>query len=101
MITVTEKLAEDNEKKLVAKKAPAEKMLKAKKRLLSMDAASGEKKTTAKKGSETYENYIFKFLKHAHLDIGISSKYIDIMKPFINDIFDIFKFLMFRFLRFG
>lgn len=87
MTIVSEKLAEDKEKP-VHKKAPIEKKPKAEKHLSSKDAASGEKKTMVKKGSETYKNYIYKLLKQVYHNIGIFSKGMDIMNPFINDIFE-------------
>ena len=48
-------------------------------------AKAGPKK---RKGTETYNSYIFKVLKQVHPDTGISSKAMSIMNSFINDIFE-------------
>ncbi|TKV96814.1 hypothetical protein SEVIR_9G454000v4 [Setaria viridis] len=68
---------------------PAGKKPKAEKRLPASREGGKEKgKKKAKKGVETYKNYIFKVLKQVHPDIGISSKAMSIMNSFINDIFE-------------
>ncbi|KAE8713221.1 Histone H2B [Hibiscus syriacus] len=47
-----------------------------------------KKKKKIKKSTKTYKIYIFKVLEHVHHDIGISSKAMEIMNSFINDIFE-------------
>ncbi|KAL9661556.1 hypothetical protein QQ045_026380 [Rhodiola kirilowii] len=76
------------EKKPEEEKAPAEKGLKAEKKVTKAVSSSSEKKKKAKKSVETYKIYIFKVLKQVHPDIGISSKAMGIMNSFINDIFE-------------
>ncbi|CAM8878722.1 unnamed protein product [Rhodiola kirilowii] len=76
------------EKKPEEEKAPAEKGLKAEKKVTKAASSSSEKKKKAKKSVETYKIYIFKVLKQVHPDIGISSKAMGIMNSFINDIFE-------------
>ena len=39
-----------------------------------------------RKGTETYNSYIFKVLKQVHPDTGISKKGMSVMNSFINDI---------------
>ena len=46
-------------------------------------AKAGPKK---RKGTETYNSYIFKVLKQVHPDTGISKKAMSVMNSFINDI---------------
>ncbi|KAL2462850.1 Histone H2B.11 [Forsythia ovata] len=72
------------------KKAPAKKKPKAGKKLSKeARAAAGDKKNKrVKKNIKTYKIYIFKVLKQVHPDIGISSKAMEIMNSFINDIFE-------------
>ena len=41
-----------------------------------------------KKRVETYSTYIYKVLKQVHPDTGISSKGMNIMNSFINDVFE-------------
>ncbi|XP_043585901.1 histone H2B-like [Bombus pyrosoma] len=41
-----------------------------------------------KKKKENYEIYIYKVLKQVHPDTNISSKAMNIMNSFVNDIFD-------------
>ncbi|XP_057302215.1 late histone H2B.L4-like [Hydractinia symbiolongicarpus] len=51
----------------------------------------GAKKNTAKRRRsrrESYGIYIYKVLKQVHPDIGISSKAMNIMNSFVNDIFE-------------
>jgi histone H2B len=52
-------------------------------------AAKGAKggKGKKKKGTESYKLYIFKVLKQVHPEIGISSKSMNIMNSFIDDMF--------------
>uniref|UniRef100_M4DUT2 Histone H2B n=1 Tax=Brassica campestris TaxID=3711 RepID=M4DUT2_BRACM len=79
------------EEKSKAEKAPAEKKPKAGKKLpKEAGAATGgdKKKKMKRKSVETYKIYIFKVLKQAHPDIGISRKAMGIMNSFINDIFE-------------
>ncbi|ESR58957.1 Histone H2B.8 [Citrus sinensis] len=45
-------------------------------------------KQRAKKNIETYKIYIFKVLNQIYPNIGISRKAMEIMKSFINDIFE-------------
>ena len=44
-------------------------------------------KMKKKKGVESYKLYIFKVLKQVHPEIGISSKSMNIMNSFIDDMF--------------
>ncbi|XP_078618061.1 late histone H2B.2.1-like isoform X2 [Branchiostoma floridae x Branchiostoma japonicum] len=37
---------------------------------------------------ETYNSYIYKVLKQVHPDVGISSKAMNIMNSFVNDVFE-------------
>jgi histone H2B len=41
-----------------------------------------------RKRKQSYAIYIYKVLKHVHLDTGISSKATSIMNSFVNDIFE-------------
>ena len=63
-----------------ASKTPSKKAAKA--------PASGDKKKTKKKRTESYSSYIYKVLKQVHPDTGISSKAMSIMNSFINDAFE-------------
>ncbi|KAK1398554.1 Histone domain-containing protein [Heracleum sosnowskyi] len=83
-------MAPKAEKKPAEKKAAAEKLPKAGKKLPKEvgSAAVEQKKKKHKKSIETYKIYIFKVLKQVHPDIGISSKAMGIMNSFINDIFE-------------
>ncbi|WP_416879598.1 histone H2B family protein [Litorimonas sp.] len=49
--------------------------------------AAGEKKRR-KKRKESYSIYIYKVLKQVHPDTGVSSKAMNIMNSFVNDIFE-------------
>ncbi|XP_030924193.1 probable histone H2B.3 [Quercus lobata] len=69
-------------KPVAAEKAP----VKAEKKI-SKEGGSDLKKKKKVKSIETYKIYLFKVLKQAHPDIGISSKAMGIMNSFINDIF--------------
>ncbi|XP_076904662.1 histone H2B.3-like [Bidens hawaiensis] len=73
-----------------AKNNPAveEKPLSEKNLLKDAFAATDKKKKRSKKPMETYKSYIFKVLKVVHPDLGISSKAMEIMDSFINDIFE-------------
>ena len=51
-------------------------------------AASDGKKKRRGKRKESYAIYIYKVLKQVHLETGISSKAVDIMNSFVNDIFE-------------
>eukprot|EP00798_Chlamydomonas_sp_ICE-L_P024046 gene24046-biopygen18546 len=62
-------------------KAPAKRAAPAK-------TAEGKKKAKKMAKAETYKIYIYKVLKQVHHDTGISSKAMDILNSFINDIFD-------------
>jgi len=50
-------------------------------------AAAGDKKRR-KRRKETYSIYIYKVLKQVHPDTGISSKAMQIMNSFVNDVFE-------------
>jgi histone H2B len=67
-----------------AEKAPAKKVAAKK------PAGDGivKKKKRSSKSVETYKIYIYKVLKQVHPDTGISSKAMNIMNSFINDIFE-------------
>ncbi|XP_019460175.1 PREDICTED: late histone H2B.L4-like [Lupinus angustifolius] len=52
------------------------------------EGSSLNKRKKMKQHQQTYNKYIFKVLKQSHLDLGISSKAIEIMNNFINDMFD-------------
>ena len=54
-----------------------------KKKVAKKGAKAGTRK---KKGTETYNSYIFKVLKQVHPDTGISKKGMSVMNSFINDI---------------
>jgi histone H2B len=45
-------------------------------------------KKKKRKRKESYAIYIYKLLKQVHPDIGISSKTMNIMNSFVNDIFE-------------
>ncbi|KAJ4442312.1 hypothetical protein ANN_03898 [Periplaneta americana] len=49
--------------------------------------SKGDKKTKRKR-KKSYAIYIYKVLKQAHPDTGISSKAMSIMNSFVNDIFE-------------
>uniref|UniRef100_A0A915JTS4 Histone H2B n=1 Tax=Romanomermis culicivorax TaxID=13658 RepID=A0A915JTS4_ROMCU len=49
--------------------------------------AAGGKKIKRKR-KESYSSYIYKVLKQVHPDTGISSKAMQIMNSFVNDIFE-------------
>ena len=49
-------------------------------------AAKVTKRRKARK--ESYGTYIFKVLKQVHPDVGISSKSMNIMNSFVNDVFE-------------
>ena len=61
-------------------KTPSKKSAKAPKK-----AGEGKKK---KSRTESYSSYIYKVLKQVHPDTGISSKGMNIMNSFINDVFE-------------
>ena len=48
---------------------------------------TGDKKRKRRR-RESYSIYIYKVLKQVHPDIGVSSKAMFIMNPFVNDIFE-------------
>ena len=60
----------------------------------SLEKAPVEKKSSAAAGArkkrrvETYSSYIYKVLKQVHPDTGISSRGMQIVNSFINDIFE-------------
>jgi len=71
----------------VAKKEKTVKAPKVKK----AETAGSEGSTTRKnkrRRVETYSSYIYKVLKQVHPDTGISSRGMQIMNSFINDIFE-------------
>ncbi|CAB40407.1 histon H2B [Guillardia theta] len=45
-------------------------------------------KITKKKRNETYSIYIYKVLRQVHPKIGVSSKAMNIMNSFVNDLFE-------------
>eukprot|EP00695_Tsukubamonas_globosa_P003388 TRINITY_DN605_c0_g1_i1.p1 TRINITY_DN605_c0_g1~~TRINITY_DN605_c0_g1_i1.p1 ORF type:complete len:193 (-),score=89.84 TRINITY_DN605_c0_g1_i1:119-631(-) len=49
-------------------------------------AAAGPRRK--KRTGETYSSYIYKVLKQVHPDTGISTRGMEIMNSFINDVFD-------------
>ena len=61
----------------------------ASKGVIAAKGAKGEgKKLRRKKRKESYAIYIYKVLKQVHPDTGISSKAMNIMNSFVNDIFE-------------
>ncbi|XP_065083308.1 histone H2B-like [Ochlerotatus camptorhynchus] len=48
----------------------------------------GEKKKRRQRRKESYAIYIYKVLKQVHPDTGVSSKAMNIMNSFVNDIFE-------------
>ncbi|KAK5644729.1 hypothetical protein RI129_006029 [Pyrocoelia pectoralis] len=50
--------------------------------------SKSDKKKVKRKRKESYSIYIFKVLKQVHPDTGISSKGMNIMNCFVNDIFE-------------
>lgn len=67
-----------------AEKAPAKKVASKK----PPSDGTVKKKKRSSKSVETYKIYIYKVLKQVHPDTGISSKAMNIMNSFINDIFE-------------
>ena len=63
-------------KKAVGKKAGGKK------------SVSTDKKKKHRKRKESYSIYIYKVMKQVHPDTGISSKAMNIMNSFVNDIFE-------------
>ena len=49
-------------------------------------AKKGASKGSRKKGTQTYNSYIYKVLKQVHPDTGISKRGMSVMNSFINDI---------------
>ncbi|KAG8506144.1 Histone H2B type 1-F/J/L [Galemys pyrenaicus] len=50
---------------------------------------AGDKKSKRRsRRKETYSMYVYKVLKQVHPDIGISSKAMNIMNSFVNDVFE-------------
>ena len=45
-------------------------------------------KTRKRRRKESYVIYIYNDLRHVHLDVGVSSKAISILKSLVNDIFE-------------
>uniref|UniRef100_A0A8C3RSG3 Core Histone H2A/H2B/H3 domain-containing protein n=1 Tax=Chelydra serpentina TaxID=8475 RepID=A0A8C3RSG3_CHESE len=68
-----------------AKSAPAAK--KGSKKAVTKTQKKGDKKRR-KTRKESYSIYVYKVLKQVHPDTGISSKAMDIMNSFVNDIFE-------------
>ncbi|XP_060757025.1 histone H2B-like, partial [Neoarius graeffei] len=60
---------------------------KGSKKAVTKAAGKGGKKCR-KSRKESYAIYVYKVLKQAHLDTGISSKAMGIMNSFVNDIFE-------------
>ncbi|XP_043461363.1 histone H2B [Leptopilina heterotoma] len=50
--------------------------------------SKSDKKVKRKKRKESYAIYIYKVLKQVHPDTGVSSKAMNIMNSFVNDIFE-------------
>lgn len=48
----------------------------------------GSKKGRTKRRKESFGMYIYRVLKQVHPDIGVSSKAMNIMNSFVNDIFE-------------
>ncbi|XP_050804084.1 histone H2B 8-like [Gopherus flavomarginatus] len=67
-----------------AKSAPAPK--KGSKKAVTKTQKKGDKCRKTRK--ESYSIYMYKVLKQAHPDTGISSKAMGIMNAFVNDIFE-------------
>lgn len=67
-------------------KAPASKG--SKKAASKAKAVSTGQKKRHRKRRESYAIYIYKVLKQVHPDTGISSKAMNIMNSFVNDIFE-------------
>ncbi|XP_030420183.1 histone H2B 8-like [Gopherus evgoodei] len=67
-----------------AKSAPAPK--KGSKKAVTKTQKKGDKRRKTRK--ESYSIYVYKVLKQAHPDTGISSKAMGIMNSFVNDIFE-------------
>ena len=62
---------------------------KAPKQNIKMDKTTKrERKTKPKKIHKSYARFIHKVLKQVHPDLGITSKAMDIMNSFVNDLFD-------------
>ena len=68
-----------------AKSAPAPKK-GSKKAVTKAQKKDGKKRKHSRK--ESYSVYMYKVLKQVHPDTGISSKAMDIMNSFVNDIFE-------------
>lgn len=49
---------------------------------------SGAKKKKMNTGTASYKLYLFKVLKLVHPELGISSKAMEVMNSFINDLFE-------------
>ena len=55
----------------------------------SRKGASGSRRSgTHKRRKETFSIYIYKVLRQVHPDTGISSKAMNIMNSFVNDVFE-------------
>ena len=50
--------------------------------------ALGDKKKRRPRRKESYAIYIYKVMKQVHPDTGISSKAMNIMNSFVNDVFE-------------
>lgn len=70
----------------MAPKASGKSMKKAGK--AQKNISKSDKKVKRKKRKESYAIYIYKVLKQVHPDTGVSSKAMNIMNSFVNDIFE-------------
>ena len=66
--------------------SPAKKKVPAKK--VGKRAAKTTTTKRRRKGKESYGIYIYKVLKQVHPDVGVSSKAMNIVNSFVNDIFE-------------
>ena len=51
-------------------------------------SSSSDKKKRSKGRKETYSSYIYRVLKEAHPDTGISTNAMSIMNSYVNDLFE-------------
>jgi len=70
---------------------PKEKKMKSETSTLGTSSGTGTgtgKTKKSKKNFESYASFIYKVLKQVHPDTGISTKAMNIMNSFVNDIFE-------------
>jgi len=87
------KAAAKTEKEKSSESAPKPKEKKEKKATKSETSSATSATTTGKtkksrKNFESYASFIYKVLKQVHPDTGISTKAMNIMNSFVNDIFE-------------